>query len=94
MEHVLLTVKPGIGKTLLVQAILNEIDHDTNYTSGSVLTKESDLVTILTELNDGDYLYIDVIDRMNKKCEDIIKKSGCFYEAYGKSAEILSRELE
>lgn len=72
LEHVLLTGKPGLGKTLLEEAIINEMGCDSKFISGSILNKESDLVTILTNLKEGDFLIVDDIDRMNKKCEDIL----------------------
>ena len=71
IEHVLLYGPPGLGKTTLAHIIANEMDVNIKITSGPILEKTGDLAAILTNLKDGDVLFIDEIHRLNKLVEEI-----------------------
>ncbi len=72
IEHVLLYGSPGLGKTTLAHVIANELDANIRVTSGPVIEKSGDLAAILTNLNQGDILFIDEIHRLNKTIEEIL----------------------
>ncbi|MFH1255478.1 MAG: Holliday junction branch migration DNA helicase RuvB [bacterium] len=72
IEHVLLYGSPGLGKTTLAHVIANELGVGIRITSGPVIEKSGDLAAILTNLNQGDILFIDEIHRMNKTIEEIL----------------------
>lgn len=72
IEHVLLYGSPGLGKTTLAHVIANELGAGIRITSGPVIEKSGDLAAILTNLNQGDILFIDEIHRMNKTIEEIL----------------------
>src|SRR5574344_2175856 len=72
MEHVLLYGAPGLGKTTLAHVISNEVGNSIKVTSGPAIEKSGDLAAILTNLEEGDILFIDEIHRLNKNIEEIL----------------------
>ncbi len=72
LDHILFSGSQGLGKTTLSQIIANEINVDIKATSGPVLDKPGDLAGILTNLKQGDILFIDEIHRLNKTTEEYL----------------------
>ena len=72
IEHVLFYGAPGLGKTTLAHVLANEIGANIKITSGPAIEKSGDLAAILTNLNEGDILFIDEIHRLNKTVEEIL----------------------
>ena len=72
IEHILLYGSPGLGKTTLANIIANEMGVNIKITAGPVLEKAGDLAAILTNLEEGDILFIDEIHRLNKVVEEIL----------------------
>lgn len=72
LEHVLLYGNAGLGKTTLAYIIANEVGRRIHITSGPALERAGDLAAILTNLADGDILFIDEIHRLNKLIEEIL----------------------
>ena len=72
MEHVLLHGPPGLGKTTLAHVIATEMGTRVHVTSGPALTKPSDLVATLTQVGQGDVVFIDEIHRMPIAVEEFV----------------------
>ena len=72
LDHILFSGPPGLGKTTLSQIIANEINTSIKTTSGPILDKPVDLAGILSNLQQGDILFIDEIHRMNTTVEEYL----------------------
>lgn len=72
LEHVLLYGPPGLGKTTLANIIAKEMNVNIKTTSGPAIERVGDLGSILTNLQDGDVLFVDEIHRLNKSVEEVL----------------------
>ena len=72
MDHVLFFGPPGLGKTTLAQIVARELGVGFRATSGPVIAKAGDLAALLTNLEEGDVLFIDEIHRLNPVIEEIL----------------------
>ena len=72
LDHCLVFGPPGLGKTTLAHIIANEMEVDLKTTSGPVLEKAGDLAALLTNLEEGDVLFIDEIHRLSPVVEEIL----------------------
>lgn len=72
LDHVLLYGPPGLGKTTLANIIANEMGVNIKITSGPAIEKQGDLAALLTNLNEGDVLFIDEIHRLSRSIEEIL----------------------
>ncbi|MHB1905573.1 MAG: Holliday junction branch migration DNA helicase RuvB [Acidimicrobiales bacterium] len=71
-DHVLFVGPPGLGKTSLAQIVAREMGTSLRVTSGPVLSRPGDLAAILTDLADGDVLFIDEIHRLSRSVEEVL----------------------
>ena len=72
LDHTLIFGPPGLGKTTLANIIANEMDVNIKSTSGPVLEKAGDLAALLTNLEEGDVLFIDEIHRLSAAVEEVL----------------------
>ncbi len=72
LDHLLLYGPPGLGKTTLAHIISKELGSNIKTTSGPAIERAGDLASLLTNLNEGDVLFIDEIHRLNKVIEEIL----------------------
>lgn len=98
LDHTLIFGPPGLGKTTLANIIANEMGVAIKSTSGPVLEKAGDLASLLTNLEEGDILFIDEIHRMNTAIEEVLYPAMEDYEldimiGDGPSARSIKLEL-
>src|SRR5687768_9826247 len=72
LDHILLTGPPGVGKTTLANIVANEMGTNLKSTAGPIIEKAGDLAAILSNLEEGDVLFIDEIHRLNPAIEEIL----------------------
>ena len=72
LDHMLLAGPPGLGKTSLCRILAGEMDVGISVTSGPSLERAGDMAAILSALEEGDFLFIDEIHRVNNQIEEVI----------------------
>jgi Holliday junction DNA helicase RuvB len=97
VDHVLLYGPPGLGKTSLAHLIAKEMGSNLRVTSGPIISKAGDLAAILTNLQEGDILFIDEIHRMQRTVEEVLypaMEDGCLDIMLGKGPSARSLRLD
>jgi Holliday junction DNA helicase RuvB len=72
LDHMLLAGPPGLGKTSLCRILASEMGVEIQITSGPSLERAGDMAAILTQLDEGDFLFIDEIHRLNRQIEEVL----------------------
>jgi Holliday junction DNA helicase RuvB len=72
LDHMLLAGPPGLGKTSLCRILASEMGVNIHPTSGPTLERAGDMAAILTALDEGDFLFIDEIHRLNRQIEEVL----------------------
>jgi Holliday junction DNA helicase RuvB len=72
VDHILLYGPPGLGKTTMATVIANEMGTNIRVTAGPAIEKAGDLASIITNLSDGDILFIDEIHRLSRTVEEVL----------------------
>lgn len=72
IDHLLMYGPPGLGKTTMASVIANEMGAQIRITSGPAIERAGDLASLLTNLSDGDILFIDEIHRLNRSVEEVL----------------------